>query len=325
MSNRQLKITVLVSIMLLLITCTLFFFKTRTDTVPLLGKLVFAKTYDKGLDIDYIVIKSAEGNVELKRKGSYWHVVNQADYYADFKLVYSLINSINMSTYALNLPYSQDLVRQKYLLSPLQDKENSGMLIQTYAAKQLLDEMIIGLPDNAKNYYFARKPDSEDIWLIDGNYSLPLKSENWIVTPILSIPTPSIESIVIDDVKASRTMPGEDFYIQDSTKANVAILLNVFDKLYATKVLNSKDFEQQYLKIKEQKNIEITTFYGLKFVVTQYLMTDNKLIFSIKLATTPLPNSNVNDYIKDNIFLFEGWYFEIYPKQEQILRYFNLV
>ena len=31
-------------------------------------------------------IQTSEDFVDLRRKGSYWHVAGQADYYADFKL-----------------------------------------------------------------------------------------------------------------------------------------------------------------------------------------------------------------------------------------------
>ena len=69
----------------------------------------------------------------------------------------------------------------------------------------------------------------------------------------------------------------------------------------------------------------ITTFFGLVFDINLYYQDNNKVWCSIKLSTTSLPLSVVNDYINDNKFLYDDWFFEISSDQGHILRDFRLM
>ena len=59
--------------------------------------------------------------------------------------------------------------------------------------------------------------------------------------------------------------------------------------------------------------------------MTLYYNNQNDIWFSIKLLTTPLPMKIVNDYIKDNSFLYDDWYFKASSEQGHILRDFRLM
>ena len=56
-----------------------------------------------------------------------------------------------------------------------------------------------------------------------------------------------------------------------------------------------------------------------------YYSDTNKVWCKIKLSSTSLPLYVINDYINDNKFLYDGWYFEISPEQGHILRDFRLL
>ena len=81
----------------------------------------------------------------------------------------------------------------------------------------------------------------------------------------------------------------------------------------------------QSLTIKKEKQFEIETFYGLKFILNLYIDGNNIGWINIKLSKTPLPIASVNDYIRDNSFLYDGWFFALYPSHTKILENFNLI
>ena len=71
--------------------------------------------------------------------------------------------------------------------------------------------------------------------------------------------------------------------------------------------------------------MEIITFQGLVFYLDFYNNEHNEEWLHITLSTTPLPMSIVNDYIKDNKFLYEGWYFRLSPETSKILSPSSLI
>ena len=186
------------------LVAALIYLYVWTNDSKLNGKLVFAKTYNVGTSIDKIELQSAEETVTLLQKDSYWLVENKNNYYADFLLVNMLLDAINKSIYSIRFPYDEKTVNEKFLNNPAKTKENSGILIKTYAKDKLIDEIIVGIPDESKNYYFSRNLQDDNIWLISEKFNFPLYARDWIVRPILTVPQKQIEVLQIDDKKINR-------------------------------------------------------------------------------------------------------------------------
>lgn len=287
------------------------------------GQLVFAETFDRGAQVDKIKITAAEGTITLVQKNSYWFVVEKGLYYADFATLQKLLTSLNQSVYAVKFPLTESILEEGFLLEPESGEQKSGLLIQTYIGDEMLDEMIVGKADKSGNYYFARNPKEQDVWLIDGDFALPVLADQWLLRPILAIPEKTIESISIDGKTASREKDVLRFETSDGAKASVFPLVEVFKKLIINNALTADVFETQKNKNFDTRSLEITTFFGLKFDCVLYV-SDNEMWIKINLTTTPLPKSSVNDYIKETRFLYDGWYFSISPEQQRILRHVNI-
>ncbi len=288
------------------------------------GKLVFASTYDNGENVDKIVIITAEDVIELNQNDSFWTVKNKDGYFADFTYIHKLLTSINTSVYSIKLPFDDDLVKEKYLVNPEVEKENSGMLIKTYVGDELLDELLVGLSDDEKRYFYARTM-QDDIWLIDGQFDLPITSEGWLLKPILSISKGSVESINIGENYIRRSVKNGDFFDEKGVKVSTLMLENLLSGINAFSAMKEENFKKQNLTIKKEKIIEVETFYGLKFILNFYVDENNIGWINIKLSKTPLPIALVNDYIRDNSFLYDGWFFALYPTHTRILENFNLI
>lgn len=288
------------------------------------GKLVFASTYDDGENVDKIVITTAEDVIELNQNDSFWTVKNKDGYFADFTYIHKLLTSINTSVYSIKLPFDDKLIKEKYLVNPEVEKEGSGMLIRTYVGDELLDELIIGLSDEDGTYFYARSM-QDDIWMIDGQFDLPITSEGWLLKPILSIPKGAIETIKIGENYISRSVKNGDFFDEKGMKVSTFILEDLLSGLNVFSAVKEENFKKQSLTIKKEKQFEIETFYGLKFILNLYIDGNNIGWLNIKLSKTPLPIASVNDYIRDNSFLYDGWFFALYPSHTKILENFNLI
>lgn len=326
MNKRSMVLILIMAILALSAAVAAVYFYQQRNSLNLQGQLVFAKTFDTGGKVDKIVITTAEDTVELVQRNSYWLVANKGGYYADFHLMHRFLSSVNKSVYSVNLPYKQETLHQGYLIDPRQEKQDSGILIQTYAGNELLDEMIVGLSNPEERYFFARRPQDKAIWLIDGDFDLPIFARYWLLRPVLSIPDKGIESITSNGKTAQRESAVGGFADEQGVRVNVASLLNVLKAVNIVDAMPEAVFKEKYDgMIAEPKVIDVITFYGLEFICRLYTDREGRVWLNVNLSTTPLPISSVNDYIRDNRFLYDGWYFEISLEQRHILRNFRLM
>ena len=300
------------------------YFGIWKESADLQGKLVFSRTFDAGARVDRITIETAEDIVELRQKNSYWFVVNKGNYYADFHFMHQLLTSINQSIYSIRFPYDAKNAKIRYLLEPEESRMDSGMLITTYAGEELLDKIIVGLADDDNRYYFARRPDKREIWLINGNFDLPVFSYDWLLRPVLSVPRNAVESVTIGDKYVQRKNKSGNFYDEKNLNINIEPLLDVLSGVYIIDALKKEAFEAKWKQREPAKVIDVITFYGLEFILRLYY-DGGQVWLNVDLSTTPLPISSVKDYIKDNRFLYDGWFFEVHPEQSRILRDFRLM
>lgn len=295
------------------------------NNAKLQGRLVFAKTFDLGHKLNRITVTAAEGVTELKQENSYWRVENKGNYYADFALLHRFLSSVNKSAYMIRLPYDENLAKDKYLLNPEKEKEDSGLLIRTYVDDTLLDEVIIGLSDDGGRYFFARDMRTDEIWLINGEFNLPVMPEYWLLRPVLAISQRVVESLTVDGETVQREIEGGLFFDEKKRVVSAAPLLDVLGNITIVDAMPAEQFKQSGLDKLPARVIKAVTFYGLEFICTVYAGADAKVWLNVKLSTTPLPMAAVNDYIRDNRLLYDGWYFEISPEQRHILRDFRLI
>ena len=288
------------------------------------GKLVFTETFNKGNDIDKIELLTSEEKVVLNQKNSYWTVENRNNYYADFTMINTLLNSLNKSIYSIRFPYVEETEKNKYLKNPAKVKENSGILIRTFVNDKKIDEIIVGLSDESKNYHFARNLKDDNIWLISESFNLPIYSKDWILRPIVSIPIKNTEIIQIDDKQINRLDEFTPFYNQKGEVINIDVLEDVLSMLYAVDAIPQAEFEKNIINKTQKRSVRISTFIGLIFELDIFSSDDKKVWCKIKLSSTSLPMRVVNDYINDNKFLNDGWYFEISNEQGHIIRDFRL-
>lgn len=323
--NKVVKYVILGVLTVLLLTVAVFYIINWVENSHLQGRLVFAKSYDAGAKINRVVITNAKNSVELHQENGYWKLAAFHDYYADFALVKSFFDTINNSTYLQPVSTDYAKVKEISLFNPAEDKNSSGTLIQTFIDNKLIDAFIIGMKDDDKGYFVARRADSNNIWLIGGDYDIPEDVNHWLPKSLLDIPVSAIEMLGIDGKLISRHLPSEDFHDRLGLAINTGWLLYNILSLNIVDVMSETTFNKTFNDAQLSKIYDIDTFYGLRFELDFFTVSENDVWINIKLSADSVALTSVNDYINDNNFLYDGWYFKIAPNQKEFLMNYKLM
>ncbi len=278
-----------------------------------IGRLAFAQTFAQGDKIDKIILSSNEQTITLIYMDGYWRVAETGGYYANTELLTSLLKNINTSTFIINRPYSSEVLTQTGL------GQGQCLNIETYKKQQKLNQICIG-NQTKSDLTFALLPKSKEIWLIDGKWKYPKDISSWIMQPLLELSPDMIEKIQINEQITSRINQFSDFPVSDSIISNK----NFLDTFAWLPAIDAKpSFSFNPAEYKNQKDIELTSFDGLKIKIKLFYNQQDYWI-KISFSTTPLPTTAVNAYIKDNAFLYDGWYFKIPPSEGDIMSTYEL-
>jgi hypothetical protein len=295
----------------------------RSNEEQMQGKLVFAHTFNLGDKVNKVRITNSKGSFDLVQKNGYWLLPSKNGYYADFHLVHLLLSSFNQSLYMAQLPYQKELLEKAALMNPLETTENAGVLFQTFVDDKLLDSVIIGMQNQQKELFFARRNDKKEIWLVNGAFDLPDRDSSWLLKPLVGLSKEYIAQIVVDDKTIEREDKSQAFFDSYGQLVNRTELFRVLSGVYAQDVMTAAQFENVKSSVVQQRTFEVGAWHGLKFVFKVYVVGAD-VWFNIKLSTDRLPTTKVTDYIKENAFLYDDWYFKAVSSQANFWRGFKL-
>lgn len=281
------------------------------------GDLVFANAYEHINDIGSIVIKDNNKTITLLQEDNLWRVKEADYYYADYVLINELFNDLNTSKFYRkieNNPQAIANIKQQHFLVTIFSKDN-----------KILDEIMIG-EKNDRNVYHMALPTigSKNLYLITGKYFIPQNDYSWLQQPLLQIENKQIQYIESDNKKIIRDNPQLPFITILANKTtkefNATLLESELKYIGFTKVVSAQNFDETLYP--ESKTYKITTFEGL--VINLTILSNGKDYWSkINLSSTNLPTSEINDYIEDNSFLYDDWYFKLNNDTGRIM--FNFI
>ncbi len=288
----------------------------------LAGQLVFAKTSEKGAHLDKVIITTSQSTTTLQLQDGFWLIKEGNNYYSNMALTNALFIAMNKCRYFTSIDSEGRELSEYFLDSPSNNNQNSGILIQTFAQNELLDEVIIGgtTPDNI--YSFMRTPNNKDVWLINNDFTIPQKTYSWFQQPLLNYTPNQIRTYATQinqqNIIYKRLNANDEFVNQSGNKEPLIILSEAFNYMTFNNVIPTKEFNKaQYPK---QRNLQITLFNGL--ITDMEIYADNELTTfwtTIKISTNRLPTIGVKDYINNNEFLYDGWTFQLAPEIGNIL------
>ena len=288
------------------------------------GMLVFEQTSNRGADMDKVVISNGKNKVILTLQDGFWWIPGAGNgYYANFALSNALFMNMNQSRYFTEIEAGDKKLGDYGLELPGENiSPGSGTLLQTYAGGELLDEVLIGksTPDNL--YVFVRRKDDNHIWLVNNDFTIPQKFYSWFQQPLLNYAPQQIKSFEMENdgrkIKFNRITPHDAYTDGDGRKETLTIFSDLFSYLTFRNVVPQQLFNPD--EFPQKRNLRVTLFNGLVTDMEIYADANQKAFWTaIKISSTRLPTRGVNDYIKNNGFFYDGWYFELPPETGYIL------
>lgn len=315
--NKIIKSALWLLVSSLILAAILFFSRFHPADPGRDGNLVFANTSGKGVDFDQVVITTPQSVTSLHLQKDYWLVREADDYYAGLALTNGLFMSMNNSRYSTELAYTPENIANYQLADPRSDDQaNAGTLLQTYSGTKLLDEIIIGRSGNNEMYTYALLPQSQEIWLISSSFVLPKHRYSWLQQPLLNYIPQQIQGYKwhnSDDLEivVERSDERKNFTNQQGKVINLRLFSEQFTYLLFRDV--KKNFALNLADYPQHRQLQITNFNGL--ITNLDFHTDASSYWvGVKISGPRLKTIQVDAYIKDNSFLYDGWYFELAPE-----------
>lgn len=306
MNNKILRSGIIVCLFSLLFVALAIVFTNLNFPREISGKLVFAQSVEKGLELNKLVLKTPENIITFELDNNFWRVKEADYYYANIEFLNNLFININNSRYYGQLPYSPANI----LNAGLDDE--AGVSIETYSDNKLLDSFIVGRIVQDGLYSFIKPTNKDEIWLAEEAFELPHDIASWLQQPLITYPNDFIEQVSVIDSTYFNTATRADkiypFFDKDKNIVNPQALLERFNFLTFKKVVKASNFDEKSMP--NHRKIILTTFSGLITKVDLFYDDVNYWI-KISFSTTNLPTAAVNAYIKDNAFLYDGWYFQL--------------
>ena len=314
MNPQMLKHAAVLAVITVLTATGSLFWVYQNSRSELTGSLVFAETDNQIGRISAINIRTPQDNISLVLDNEFWRVKEADYYYASFDVMRSLFENIKTSRFLRRQSINEIDYKKYELNNPYQETTDVGTSISIINSEgQELNHLIIGRRDADNLFRFARIPGrTQTAYLISGQYSLPASLSAWTQQPLLNLEAKNIRSLEVNGQNIKRSDPAKPFLVFHNNKPLKLIRTEKLFKHLAylsyDQVISAQNFDET--RFPSVKNLKITTFDGM--IADIDLFSDNKTYWiRLSLSTTVLPTTATSDYIKNNAFLYGGWFFQL--------------
>lgn len=308
MNFSQIKQASLLAGLSLLIAIAAILLIIKNDNTLESGKLFISPAIIS--DMAEINIITPENKITLLSEDHLWKIKESDYYYADFNLLHTLINTLKTSRISNKQAQTADLAKEVHLSS---SPFIGNRIILKNKSGQIIDYILLGKPTHDKNSTFAKRPNDASIYTINSYFNFPQKLISWNHQPFISIDKNDIQEFTLNKSKYKRTEKGralKKITGEDLSAAEIERFLKQFQYLSYDQVISAQNFDDTLYP--NRYTISLTDFEGL--VRNIEILTDNNSYWVRQtFSTTPLPTHNTNDYIQNNNFLYDGWYFKLSP------------
>lgn len=298
---------------LMLLTCSIVFTAAviasvhRNNSADRRGEIVFAATSDR--NVEHISLKTGEETINFVKDDNLWRITEADSYFANYKYMEELLNFIKNSR--IHRPVElNDTEKKAYF-------DSESITLETYApGNKILDKIIIGQRTPNKLFAYAKLNDGDNIYLITDGIFFPEHLYSWLMQPLLSLNAAAVQDIIATQNGqkqiVGRDNPGYPFWEMDGNRlvrqASPDELLGLLANVGFIDVKSAQNFDEALYP--DYREIKIVTFDGLVITLKIFKKGDEYWLKQ-NLSQTSLPTSAVNDYINENGFLSDYWYFKL--------------
>lgn len=326
MNSRLLKSAAALAILSLAAALAALIWVYRSGHSQLIGNLVFAETAAEEAQIKEIIIRTPEQSITLVPDNNFWHIKEADYYYANFDIVRSLFKNFQESRFTGKQTATPQLITDFALANPYKETANAGISISIIGSNgHEYNHVIIGKKNSDDITRYMRIPSLPDIFTVSGQFALPDNLASWLQQPLLSLEAKDLQALKVGDIAVSRKEPIQPFIVFANKHpvrlAKLDQLQRQIVYLNFDSVISAQNFDDT--RYPNRRNLQFTTFAGLVYQLN--LFSDNQEYWlKLTLSTTALPTTETNDYIKNNAFLYDGWFFKLPESTGRVLYQYQL-
>ncbi len=203
MKNKSITYLGITLVVLLIV----FFISKSTDKT--VGRTEYFVKVDTNL-VDYIHLVSPDhGETTLEKVNDFWRVTDPVDFPAEVRNVHEVMKKLD-GLEIENLVSGRAEQRSNYQV------DSTGILVEVKGGGKMLANFYIGKPASTYKHTYMREVDSDDIFMVDGNfkYFFSRKTNDWRNKSIIQINKDAIEEFSVkfpDKSKQDRKASQEPF------------------------------------------------------------------------------------------------------------------
>ena len=280
--------------------------KTLSPAASSLGRHLFAHAAAQPENIAAISVTGGGYNLNFDKTDNLWTLRQSDSYYVNYNFIKEFLDMIQ------NARIYQEIDNPETGLIP-----DDMPVIEVFDRRgKLLDKVQLGNKSDNRRFAYIRQNDSPKIFLAENNLNLPQAPIRWLQQPLLSLDTANIKSITKGQGIILRPQKNMPFYNAENNPVNPDVLLSGLNYLEFDDVKSVQNFDEQIYE--KSTPLTITMFDGRVIALTVF--TDGSQYWlKQKLSTTALPTKEADDYVKNNEFLSNFWYFKLNQNLGQML------
>ncbi len=285
----------------LILACAAYVFHDKGESEKIQGSATFGMAAGELDRLSTIQIISDKNTITLDKSDGLWLLREADSYYANYQNMNALEDFIKTSK-----------ILRAENLTPDEEKKyfsQNGRTIKLYSATGAeLAEIVLSTLKAGNDISYAKIKGLNGTYVIENKINFPTDIALWLQQPLLNLQPDMIKNIRINSETFTRENKNDVYLTQNNLPYNANKITKPLELLLFTKVLSAQNFDDA--KYPEQKEIELTTFDGLVINLTLY-KGENDYWLKQKISTTTLPTTAVSDYVKNNAFLYDYWYFKL--------------
>jgi hypothetical protein len=272
------------------------------------GNYFFNKTRDD-VNLNKIALSfNDKNNITFVKNNDLWRIEEADDYYADFSKINTLVELLRNT-----IIYRADALDNKELIS-----FDNFIRIQTYDNNKIVDDAIISSQSDKNKYHYALLNNDNFLYQLSTKIQLSSRINDWLQMPIINLSNSDIKQVDFNELKFYRKSKNEKLMLTGTnyTKPEIYRLLNNIRNINAEEIKHASNFKRD--KYTYLNSFKLTTFDGVIYKIDLY-EGDKDYWINVYLDKKQLISQATYNRVKDNLMLYNGWFFKINQDKGKIL------
>ena len=308
----------LVTALVVLAVASYFVIQNKRTNETVEAQLLVPELKDLINEVDGIEVKKNDKTLHLTKLDGVWRITEADGYMADTNKIANLLLSLRKFTLKEKKTHNPE---NYHKLGLAESGEAAAVLIKLKNADSQFADISIGKQAQRSQGTYVRKNSVPQTWLSQGELSIDLDSNNWIVTSILDVNSNQIKSVSFSPAESAPfninklTPADQNFFLENipqdmqmRAETNINSLATSLQKLSIESVSKLTDT----MEAKKVNTIIYQLFSGMTYQLDLY-MKDEQHLLTVRLKNTN-DETQFDKQLENWLFVLPKYKFEALNK-----------